>query len=147
MNLGPRVLWPNAIRARTTTSNGMMDIGNSESLTSSYETPFGPLNQTGLWGLIQRELLINPGRATNTQKYLTSNLGSIAIENLKGQCRNGDDYSCKDKAKKILSRIVKRATEEQVILTVDESLVSTLEEKRMNVRGTKSEWVKGKARE
>ena len=71
-------------------------------------------------------------------------MGSIAIENLKDQCRNGDDYNCKDKAKKILLHIVKRATDEQVISTVDESLVSTLEEKRMNVRGTKSEWVKGR---
>ena len=109
----------------------MMDIRNSESLTSSFETICGPWNQTGLWGLVQRQLLISSGRAKNTLKYLRNNLGSIAIENLKGQCRNEDDYSCNDNKNKILLPIVNRATEEQVILTVDESLVSTLEKKKL----------------
>ena len=89
-----------AIRARTPTSAGMMDI-----LGKGKYTKLSPAKQKKLWVHLQSShFMMSLSKIKSIQSYTRENLVGIAKENLKGQCTDG--HSCKSSSKEKLQRII-----------------------------------------
>jgi mRNA degradation ribonuclease J1/J2 len=64
--------------------------------------------QDKIWAGAEPIFGINRQQIISTKNYLTQHLGTIAADNLKGQCTKG--HSCKQEAKTMLRRIVNQST-------------------------------------
>ena len=90
-----------AIRGRTPTSAGMMDILAGE----TKKTKLPPEKQKKLWLHLQSShFMMSSSNIQSIQTYIRENLVGIAKENLKGQCTDG--HSCKSSSKEKLQRII-----------------------------------------
>ena len=96
-----------AVRSRTWTSAGMMDIFAA---TSNDSVP-----QDRLWEILQQQFGISD--LTKIGSYLKEHLLEIAKDNLEGQCTNG--HSCKLKSVEALQRLIDLQREGGNLKTVD----------------------------
>jgi hypothetical protein len=103
-------LIPTALRARTPTSAGMLNIllkANKGGTNRKYEKA-GAGNQAGLqfrlWQLIETVFGFTEESARRVHSHLERNMRAIAIDNLKGQCTTG--HSCKESSKLTLETII-----------------------------------------
>jgi hypothetical protein len=103
-------LLPTALRARTPTSAGMLNIMLKEKGTADRQYEKGALHQKHvqekLWKLIGQKFGFLPETAARLHDYLKANMQSIAADNLEGQCTDG--HSCKNSSKILLQTIIDR---------------------------------------
>jgi hypothetical protein len=89
-----------AVRARTWTSAGMMDI-----LSEEVPDKAGGIPQEQLWEILDKQFGLSSSRLKNDiQSFLKQNLVNIAKDNLEGQCTEG--HSCKLKSVEALQRLM-----------------------------------------
>jgi hypothetical protein len=100
---------PAALRARTPTSAGMLNIlfkKQKGKANRQYEK--GALKQKGLqaplWDLAGSKFGYTKAKAVPLHQYLQANVHSIAVDNLKGQCTTG--HSCKKSSNYLLQTII-----------------------------------------
>ena len=77
-----------AIRSRTPTSTGMLDVVAKESIALDYSK-----YHSDFCGLVQHDFGISRNNLASINDYITLNILAIAEENLAGQCKTG--HSCK----------------------------------------------------
>jgi hypothetical protein len=87
-----------ALRSRTLTSAGMLNVGNVPAVRMDNNVT------KRLWQLLKERFNISQKRVQRTQEFLIHHRRAIAYENILGQCTTG--HSCKDQAKAELQRIV-----------------------------------------
>jgi hypothetical protein len=101
-------LLPTALRARTPTSAGMMNVllGRNQKVNKRYYR--GAIQQETLqnqmWTMVVPRFGFAQEQASQLRTYLTKHLAAIAKDNLKGQCSDG--HSCKDVSKMVLQAII-----------------------------------------
>ena len=101
-------LLPTALRARTPTSAGMLNVlfGGHQKVDKRYFR--GAVQQEKLqdqmWTLVLPRFGFDRKRASRLRTYLSNHLAAIAGDNLKGQCSEG--HSCKDASKVLLQAII-----------------------------------------
>ncbi len=110
-------LSPGALRARTATSAGMVNIvtgddrldqisnglkqrkGNKQLIQQLTQQDF-------LWEGVERLFSVTKSSARDVRSYLLSRMNYIATDNLKGLCTPG--HSCKENGKVLLNTIIKQ---------------------------------------
>jgi hypothetical protein len=104
-------LMPTALRARTPTSAGMLNVlwGNRTStskLNKQYTKGASKQHrvQDELWVVAEKLFGFSKETARDLHKYLEENMLEIATDNLKGQCT--DNHSCKISSQELLQAIV-----------------------------------------
>ena len=101
-------LLPTALRARTPTSAGMLNVllGGHQKVDKKYFR--GAVQQEKLqdqmWTLVLPRFGFDRKRASQLRTYFSDHLAAIAEDNLKGQCSDG--HSCKDASKVLLQAII-----------------------------------------
>jgi len=101
-------LLPTALRARTPTSAGMLNVllGGHQKVDKKYFR--GAVQQEKLqdqmWTLVLPRFGFDRKRASQLRTYFSNHLAAIAEDNLKGQCSDG--HSCKDASKILLKAII-----------------------------------------
>lgn len=104
-------LAPSALRARTPTSAGMLnilwgnqshkpDVKNKYAAGASKQKAY----QEQLWAVVSPLFGFTPGKARQVHKYLEQNMQAIAEDNLRGQCTEG--HSCKNTSQQLLQEIL-----------------------------------------
>lgn len=89
-----------AIRSRTWTSAGMMDIFGA-TITDSADAA---KKQSQMWQLLTAQFGVAPTAFQDVQVYLKEHIIEIARDNLDGQCTQG--HSCKIKSVETLQRLI-----------------------------------------
>lgn len=101
-------LLPAALRARTPTSAGMMNVilGGGQKIDKRYRHGAKQQEklQDQLWALASARFGFKREHALKLREYLKNHLLSIAKDNLEGQCSDG--HSCKESSKILLQAIV-----------------------------------------
>jgi hypothetical protein len=101
-------LIPAALRARTPTSAGMLNILLKTKGKADPRYQKGALSQESLqfrlWNLIGSRFGFTNDNAAQLHNYLKRNMRAIAVDNLKGQCTGG--HSCKKSSKIMLQTII-----------------------------------------
>ncbi|KAG7354319.1 putative rhamnosyl transferase [Nitzschia inconspicua] len=87
-----------AVRSRTLTSAGMLNVG----IIPAFRMEPNTTNR--LWQLLDERFSITKAKVQRTQEFLIGHRKEIAYENVLGQCTTG--HSCKDQAKAELQRII-----------------------------------------
>jgi len=101
-------LLPTALRARTPTSAGMLNVllGSHEKVDKKYHQ--GAIDQEKyqdqIWNLAFPRFGFTRQQASHLRTYLTNHLAGIAQDNLIGQCSLG--HSCKNSSKALLQAII-----------------------------------------
>jgi hypothetical protein len=103
-------LTPLALRARTPTSAGMLNILWGGNYTSKMNKKYAQgaskqhSFQDQLWLVAEKLFGFSRETARDLHKYLEENMLAIATDNLKGQCTEG--HSCKNSSQELLQAIV-----------------------------------------
>lgn len=104
-------LAPSALRARTPTSAGMLnilwgnhshkpDVKNKYAAGASKQKAY----QEQLWAVVSPLFGFTPDKARQVHKYLEQHMQAIAEDNLRGQCTEG--HSCKNTSQQLLQEIL-----------------------------------------
>jgi len=100
--------FPVALRARTPTSAGMMNVflGGKVKVPGRFLKGVRKQErvQNQLWSVAKSRFGFSPGSASRLRSYISDHLESIAADNLRGQCSGG--HSCKDSSKVLLQAII-----------------------------------------
>ncbi len=101
-------LFPTALRARTPTSAGMLNVllGKRVKVDGRYVKGAKKQEtvQSQLWSVATPRFGFSPEQGSRLRAYLKEHLRSIAADNLRGQCSAG--HSCKESSKVLLQAIV-----------------------------------------
>jgi hypothetical protein len=103
-------LVPTALRARTPTSAGMMNIllNKKDGTANRKYEKAGAGDQVGvqprLWQIVEKAFGFSEEGARRVHSHLERNMRTIAEDNLKGQCTTG--HSCKESSKLMLQTII-----------------------------------------
>lgn len=101
-------LIPTALRARTPTSAGMLNVllGHKVKMDRKYVAGAKKqeIIQQQLWEATTPRFGLAPEQGSHLRSYLKEHLQSIAVDNLRGQCSSG--HSCKESSKILLQAIV-----------------------------------------
>lgn len=101
-------LFPTALRARTPTSAGMLNVllGQKEMVAGRYVKGAKKQEsvQNQLWAVTTPRFGFTTEDASRLRVYVKEHLRSIAEDNLRGQCSDG--HSCKESSKLVLQAII-----------------------------------------
>ena len=101
-------LIPTALRARTPTSAGMLNVLLGQKVKMDHKYVVGAKKQEviqrQLWEATTPRFGLTPEHGSHLRSYLKEHLKSIAADNLRGQCSSG--HSCKETSKILLQAIV-----------------------------------------
>lgn len=101
-------LIPTALRARTPTSAGMLNVLLGQKVKMDRKYVAGArkqeIMQQQLWEATTPRFGLAPEHGSRLRSYLKAHLQSIAADNLRGQCSTG--HSCKETSKILLQAIV-----------------------------------------
>lgn len=101
-------LFPTALRARTPTSAGMLNVLLGQKVQVDRRYMKGAQQQetvqSQLWSATTPRFGFAPENGSRLRTYLKEHLGRIAADNLRGQCSAG--HSCKESSKILLQAIV-----------------------------------------
>ena len=108
-------LSPGALRARTATSAGMVNIITGDDLIdqssnglkqkSNKQLKRQFFQQGILWKGVGRLFSVTKSSARETRSFIVSRMKYIAADNLRGLCTPG--HSCKENGKAVLNAIIK----------------------------------------
>lgn len=101
-------LFPTALRARTPTSAGMLNVllGKQGKIDRNYVKGAKKQEaiQDKIWELTTPRFGFSLDHAVRLRQYLKDNMLAIAKDNLEGQCSSG--HSCKESSKLLLQSII-----------------------------------------
>jgi hypothetical protein len=106
-------LSPAAIRARTPTSHGMINVvvNNAKGKNLKYSPSGAEVNQQAeMWSAVEKLFSLKKEGIQALRSYILQHMTEIANDNLEGQCTKG--HSCKSSSKRLLEEIKSKHLEQ-----------------------------------